>query len=337
MPKLSIIIPVYNAEKYLKQCLDSIINQAFEDFEIILINDGSQDKTEEIIKVYLNKDIRIKAFYQKNAGASVARNTGIDKAKGEFITFIDADDWIEEDYLISFFENEKNPKNSLVMTGYSRQDKYNKFHPESLPKGVYKKQDFSNLFFNINLISKWPYTIGKLYDRNIVHKNNLFFEPSVTYGEDLIFFLNYLLYIETIILNSKSSYFYRYTPTSLSQSKHSYQSELKRMHMVQELIKKLKTNYDLKIKTINQALEHVSYYYYRYLSSLYFYEKKKENRLKSLKYSKENNSFIVYYKYAKNKPRIYSYFCKLMNKEYYNYANSLLTIWFRYLNLRKRK
>lgn len=94
---VSIVIPVYNAEDYLRRCLDSILEQSYRDIEIILVNDGSKDDSSEVCKYYQNLDSRIKYFYKENGGASSARNYGIDKARGEFITFVDADDWLSND------------------------------------------------------------------------------------------------------------------------------------------------------------------------------------------------------------------------------------------------
>ena len=95
MTKISIIVPVYNVEKYLKECLDSLINQTLEDIEIICINDGSTDNSLAILEEYQKKDSRIKVFSQRNQGVSAARNLGIEKATGEYLTFLDSDDRLE--------------------------------------------------------------------------------------------------------------------------------------------------------------------------------------------------------------------------------------------------
>ena len=96
MPKISIIIPVYNAEKYLRNCLDSVLNQSFADWEMLLVDDGSTDASPSICDEYAAKDGRIRVFHKENGGVSSARNLGLDNAKGEYITFIDSDDWWEE-------------------------------------------------------------------------------------------------------------------------------------------------------------------------------------------------------------------------------------------------
>lgn len=96
MPKISVIVPVYNAEKYLQRCVDSILAQTFVDFELLLINDGSKDGSGAICDEYAVKDSRIRVFHKENGGPSSARNMGIDKAEGEWITFVDSDDWVEK-------------------------------------------------------------------------------------------------------------------------------------------------------------------------------------------------------------------------------------------------
>ena len=102
-PLVSVIIPIYNVEKYLGRCLDSVINQDYKNIEIILINDGATDNSLNIAIDYQKKDKRIKVFSQKNQGLSAARNTGLDKAVGNYITFIDSDDYVSKDYVSYMF------------------------------------------------------------------------------------------------------------------------------------------------------------------------------------------------------------------------------------------
>lgn len=107
-PKISIIVPVYKAEPYLKKCIDSILNQTFKDFELILVDDGSPDRCGEICDEYALKDSRIKIIHKENGGQSSARNVGLDIAQGEYIGFVDSDDWIEPDMYKKLFKVLKN-------------------------------------------------------------------------------------------------------------------------------------------------------------------------------------------------------------------------------------
>ena len=103
MPKVSVIVPVYNTEKYLERCIDSIISQSFKDFELILINDGSKDKSLSIMKEYAKKDKRIKVFDQNNKGPAITRNFGINKSKAKYVMFIDSDDYIDDNYIQDYY------------------------------------------------------------------------------------------------------------------------------------------------------------------------------------------------------------------------------------------
>ena len=105
MPKISVIVPVYNVEKYLHRCVDSILAQTFTDFELLLINDGSKDSSGVICDEYAAKDSRVLVFHKENGGVSSARNMGLDNAKGEWISFVDSDDWVEKEYLETLYQD----------------------------------------------------------------------------------------------------------------------------------------------------------------------------------------------------------------------------------------
>ena len=96
---ITVIVPVYKAEKYVLRCVDSILAQTFTDFEVLLIDDGSPDRSGEICEEYAQKDARVRVFHKDNAGVSSARNLGLDNAKGEWVTFVDSDDWVHEDFI----------------------------------------------------------------------------------------------------------------------------------------------------------------------------------------------------------------------------------------------
>ena len=113
MPQISVIVPVYNVEPYLRQCVDSILNQTFTDFELLLVDDGSTDRSGAICDEYASLDARVKVFHTTNRGVSAARNLGIDKASAEWITFVDSDDWVEKSYLANFEKYSKD--NYLIL------------------------------------------------------------------------------------------------------------------------------------------------------------------------------------------------------------------------------
>ena len=117
-PKVSIIVPIYNVEKYIHKCIDSILSQTFTDFELILVDDGSPDKCGEICEQYALKDNRIKVVHKENGGLSDARNAGIDVASGKYIYFIDSDDWISPNSIISLLNFAEDNQCEIVQGGF---------------------------------------------------------------------------------------------------------------------------------------------------------------------------------------------------------------------------
>ena len=117
--KVSVIVPVYNTEKYLRKCLDSLVNQDFSDYEIVIVNDGSTDSSESIINEYVSKYDFIKSFAKANGGLSSARNYGIDKASGNYLAFVDSDDYVESNYLKELYESITKDKSDIAVCEFS--------------------------------------------------------------------------------------------------------------------------------------------------------------------------------------------------------------------------
>ena len=130
--KISIIVPVYNTEKYLNKCLDSLVNQTYKNIEIICVNDESPDNSLSILEEYAKKDSRVRVINKKNAGASEARNTGLSEASGEYIMFLDSDDWIETDTCMIALDNMKKHNVDVVMWPYLRE-----YADKSIKKVIY--------------------------------------------------------------------------------------------------------------------------------------------------------------------------------------------------------
>lgn len=121
-PQISIVVPVYNVEKYLERCIDSILAQTFTDFELLLINDGSKDSSGLICDKYAEKDSRIRVFHKENGGVSRARNLGISNARGRWLCFIDSDDWVDKEYLHCFGDVFNYSDDIIVIQGMERID-----------------------------------------------------------------------------------------------------------------------------------------------------------------------------------------------------------------------
>jgi glycosyltransferase involved in cell wall biosynthesis len=202
---ITIIIPVYNVEKYLAKCIDSILSQTFTDWELILIDDGSKDKSGKICDEYSCKDKRIKVFHKKNEGVSKARNKGIELAKGEYICFIDSDDWIESTYLKDFKIEQQY---DFYFSG-ALYDTYNKVYSykKYTEKYCKNKSEIKAEFFKQDLFSN-GYPWGKLYKTQIIKDNKLRFNESLAINEDHIFVFQYFSCIKTLYIANTAGYHY---------------------------------------------------------------------------------------------------------------------------------
>ncbi len=236
MCKISIIIPVYNSEKHLRECLDSVLAQTYTGFEVLLIDDGSTDAGGTICEEYAVRDARFKVFHKENGGVSSARNLGIEKAIGEWITFVDSDDIIYSDYLENFIViDNKNNLYDLVIQGYYRKKNKTLFKV-NIGKGIVMRRDFSKLFEEYNIMNR-GYVFSKFFKRNIINLNNIFFPIGVSLAEDLIFLIKYISHSSVILFDEKFSYQYNYVFESLSNSIQSSDVYINRYLMIKNLLK----------------------------------------------------------------------------------------------------
>lgn len=216
---ISVIIPIYNAEKYLHRCISSTLAARTDSIEIILINDGSTDNSFEIINQYAAKDSRIIAIHQSNSGVSKARNTGIENSSGKWIYFLDSDDWIEPDYLLNFIKNVEGF--DLVIQGFTKdyentsEKKDITFHP---------KQNLQN-YEVIEMLQHRKdahngYLWHRLFKRSIIEENHIRFTEGCNFAEDGLFFLQYMKFVgKTNVLNTLGHH-YTICQTSLTSRKY---------------------------------------------------------------------------------------------------------------------
>ena len=209
--KISIVIPVYNAEKYLSQCIESVCNQTLQEIEIIVVNDGSTDNSYNIIKEWQPKDSRIKFIDSANLGVSNARNLGLDAARGQYIGFIDADDWVETDMFQQLSEMISSNDSDLAICNIMVHQNSNKSY-ERL-KLVDEKIDIESdklSFLNMMMDFRFDYSNwNKLYKREIIIENKIRFVSGMKIWEDLLFNLQYTYYASKVILVNQSLYHYR--------------------------------------------------------------------------------------------------------------------------------
>ena len=167
MKKFSIIIPMYNAEKTIRRCLDSIKYSNYDNYEVLLIDDGSTDKCKKIAMEYANGDERFKLFSQTNAGPSAARNVGLDKANGDIISFIDSDDYIRKDYFEQLDKAFDDETLDVVFCGFWRVDDQGNKISEHLPPEL--QSDYFENLINLSVADMFGYTWIKAFRRRIIY------------------------------------------------------------------------------------------------------------------------------------------------------------------------
>ncbi len=205
MKKISIIIPVYNAEQYIDNCLKSLIGQTYKNIEIILVDDGSKDSSYDICLEYSKKYNFIKIFHKTNGGPSSARNLGISKASGDYICFVDSDDTVSEYYVEKLLEN----KADIVLGGFIELINENKKNVKMCNSiQMFKDEEIYIKFLEASESDIFNSPWCKLYKRNIIEKNKLRYDESLRMGEDLEFNINYLKYCKSMIIIPDCLYYY---------------------------------------------------------------------------------------------------------------------------------
>lgn len=223
MNKFSIIIPIFNCEKYIEKCINSILIQTFKDFELILVDDGSTDNSGKICDFFADKDNRIKVIHKKNAGVSEARNEGINIASGEYITFVDADDWLEQNAYKTIYEKIKENNVDMLIFNYNiaKNCKINKNRYFVENCIMTEKKDIQIIQANIlapaitknntkkALIGGYPW--NKIYKKKIIKENNIYFEMNCKNAvfEDVIFNYKYLENVNSVEIIDEALYNYR--------------------------------------------------------------------------------------------------------------------------------
>lgn len=218
---VSVVVPVYNAETYLDRCLDSILAQTYKNIEVILINDGSSDRSEEICKAYSLKDSRCSYYFQSNAGPDYARKSGVLRAKGEYITFVDADDYVEKNMIECFMRHMAENDYDMVTSYITRFDDTGRlWTTDSIPHSNFicesKEEIFANYFIKKYLAGAY---YGKLYKARLL-KDYPFVENTVI-GEDISGVLYALQKSEKVLVTAESYYKYYWNMSSISHAKYS--------------------------------------------------------------------------------------------------------------------
>lgn len=271
MVKVSIIVPIYNVERYLERSINSLINQTLKEIEIILVNDGSSDNSLEICEKYKKYDNRIKVINKKNEGVSVARNVGIKNARGEYIVFMDPDDNISNTMYEELYLKIKNNACDICLCNYIIVHGKSEMTCElPLAEGIYKSDEIKEVIFNmiggeklesdVIMGSVWR----GIYTKELIEKNNIYFPIDIRPMQDLIFITNYLSKCKTMYIDITPYYYYYVNPnTAMTGYKSNMWDNNKRVcTMLEELVKKNKFEKDigerLTNRCVNSALASIS-------------------------------------------------------------------------------
>lgn len=296
VPLVSIIVPVYNAEKYLNRCIDSILSQTMTDFELLLIDDGSKDNSGRICDEYSEKDARVRVFHKPNGGVSSARNLGLDNAKRKWITFVDADDRCSCNYLEHLLSKVDDDTDLIISYAVICDSTGEK--AEVYPEYRVNATNFERLFVDSDMhwhTSPW----AKLYRASIIYENSLRFNEMMHIGEDADFLFSFMLITDKIYVSSDTDYYYTCDLSgSLTKRINTIDSEIASYRTILCLVNRIIQQKDIKD---NRSLDNLGWlvasYVRRVLNSLYYNDAQSYQRIDLIK-SLDIDSYIRYSKNA---------------------------------------
>ena len=327
---ISIIIPVYKVENCVAKCLDSVISQTYQNWELILVDDGSPDNSGLICDKYARKDDRIKVFHVVNAGPSNARNYGLDNATGSYVCFIDSDDWVEPTYLEHLYSGIQPDGVGIVLGGHFRDEVF-KTIKRSIGDKLYDKSSFHEVFDG-QRIAHWGFTVTKLYSLDVINRLHLRFLKNVRYCEDLIFFLEYWKHCDWMKFISELDYHYiiAETTNSLIVSYNSFDSEYEGYYKCRRCFEELAYMYNASDLEIRHSYEWCAYMLTRVVKTMYRKGHNKlsfssrQQKLKNV-ISQEDISFAIHYPYYADIDRLW---LDLLQHRHYVLVDIVLSIFF---------
>lgn len=271
---VSVIVPVYNTEKYLSECIESILRQSYFNIELLLVDDGSPDNSGKICDHYTTIDKRVRVIHQPNQGVSRARNAALRTAQGEWVTFVDSDDTISNDYIENLVQaNPSFDKWTLAVSGATRIDRNT---------NICKwKQEFDNRQIQLMSLSKDDFQpldsillfgtiLGKLYNLEIIRSKSIQFNEQLPLNEDQLFFFKYLKYINKIVSNNNVGYnYYTDGSASLSTSRHPYNKRITAYNELHQAYETLLNTFKLQPSALKKTSSMVCSIYLDAIKSCY--------------------------------------------------------------------
>ncbi|WP_432737423.1 glycosyltransferase family 2 protein [Pediococcus pentosaceus] len=250
---VSIVIPIYNVEDFLESCLNSVKNQSYKDIEVLLVDDGSKDNSKKICDEFIEIDDRFKYVYQKNSGVSSARNNGMRNARGEYITFVDGDDYLDKDHIekmvngLSQSELAISGRKNVTQNGIETEFKYDK-------DITFDSKELIDQILKTGIVYSFPW--NKIYKLKILHDNGIQFDESLDYGEDLVFNIQYALLTRksTLITGSTYNYVHRENSVSNQLDAATLRKRITDLSAIKKVIDILPDDYDIEKNFLHKRI-----------------------------------------------------------------------------------
>lgn len=274
---ISIIVPIYNVEKYIRKCINSIINQTYKNLDIILIDDGSPDRCGKIIEQYSQNDKRIVCVHKKNGGLSDARNSGLDIAKGEYITFVDSDDFIANDFIEKLYDCIKKNKTLISQCGIAYVDDCDNLGKKIIPsKNLVEKYEYLKEMYNEEHSTDYVVVWNKMYHRSIFNKLRF---PVGKIHEDEFTTYKFIYFQDKVTFTNDTIYFYRQNDDSITRKKFN----IKRLDCLEALEERIifykSHNEEELINYTKKHYLHILILNYMKLKKYYLNEKNKRKKI----------------------------------------------------------
>lgn len=263
--EVSVIVPIYGIEKYLPECVDSLLDQSFLNFELILVDDGSPDNCPKICDEYAKIDSRVKVIHKENGGLLSARKEGLKHAKGKYVSYVDGDDWVDKFYLDTLFKLAEANDSDLVVTGHFREfdGKIETIKPKVA--GIYNENELRssiipNAIYNGEFCEHGmtTYVWNKLFKRELLNKVLFDVPNDIIMGEDAAITYSYLCISKSLVVSRIPLYYYRQRHDSIVKSIENPKTEYYRLGLLMNLLK-LKVNSVLDEQTLNKQIKYYLY------------------------------------------------------------------------------
>lgn len=294
-PLVSILLPVYCVESYLETCLNSIINQTYKNLQIVLIDDGSLDNSYKICQSFAEKDDRIEIYHQENMGVASTRNHLLEKVKGEYLLFVDSDDWLELDMIEYLIKEIQNNSSDIIVCNVVSNKIVFKTKQQNNVK-AWDQEQFISLFLRHKEIN------GSLWNKLIKTQliKGLKFDPQISYGEDALFFWQILQRTNNVVVTDRKLYHYRMNDNSISHQEYGWKkiSGHKVWQQIAEETAQLWPKYK-NVATANYAISDMWQIYYAALSNY-----KMDENIKEFQKNVRNHLFLIYKSKLINKKKM---------------------------------